>query len=1020
MKHFFLVLLAATLLASTLAISGTGSKSGTDQKPAIAAPKGSLSITTMGVPQFLSHQGYIADSVGNGVTGSLPMTFRMFDDSLGGSLAFTQTFPGVSLAKGIFTVNLDVSGVTFNNQYWLETEVNGQTLAPRTRLTSAPYSLAPWTTSGTDVYYDGGNVGIGTSTPTAKLEVSGGDAKINSLTIGHGSGSGTQNTAVGSNALTNNSSGDFNTAVGADALQANSIGWTNTANGAAALFHNTSGSNNTALGNQSLFSNTGGNGNTAVGYAAMTNSTGGTNNTAVGYQAGQYSTDGLINTTVIGANSRATASNSVVLGNDSARVGIGTTAPSAKLDVVGSVKIADGTQGAGKVLTSNATGLASWESPSATSDSARIAGTVADNAITSAKILDGTIQRSDAQPSFKAPYADTADFARSVALGADGFTDDGSIVRLTTGSDNVGIGTTTPTKKLDVVGSARVSDTLFASNVSSNSPLRLQTAGATRMYFDDVTGNIGVGTTTPSNSFQVEGTSMFNGATAVGTPVSDYSRSLTIGSVNGFPAANIFFDGHHAYDWQIDVYNGLNNFGDFTLSRVNQDYPFIIRGTSSNIIMNASSAGRVGIGTNTPAAKLDIAGNVKIADGTQGSGKILTSDANGVASWGTAPVPSQWTTNGSNVYYTSGNVGIGTPIPSAKLDVNGSLRFVSLLGQGSTAAGLNAIANGATSTAGGNYSTVGGGVSNDASNSFATIAGGRSNTSSGSTSTVGGGESNSASSTYATVGGGVSNTASAGYSTVPGGYHNSATGQYSFAAGANAKANHMGSFTWSDAQLGDFVSTGNNQFLIRAAGGVGIGTNSPGSALSVAGSADFTGGVWSSAIRTKNEAGTMSFYDVGFYVPPAVSTLPQLIVGGPGGFNAGIINTTPVSDRRLKEDINPMQDEALSRIMSLRPVSFQFKHIDGFAYEKMNPGTQEGFIADELQSVIPSAVKGDKNAVAEDGKIQPQTLNPLPVIAVLTKAIQEQQKQIDELKALVKSLAAQKNGAGNKSMGELK
>ena len=48
-----------------------------------------------------------------------------------------------------------------------------------------------------------------------------------------------------------------------------------------------------------------------------------------------------------------------------------------------------------------------------------------------------------------------------------------------------------------------------------------------------------------------------------------------------------------------------------------------------------SVLGSVGIGTATPQAKLDIAGNIKIADGTQGAGKVLTSDANGLASWQT-------------------------------------------------------------------------------------------------------------------------------------------------------------------------------------------------------------------------------------------------------------------------------------------------------------------------------------------------------------------------------------------------
>jgi hypothetical protein len=44
-------------------------------------------------------------------------------------------------------------------------------------------------------------------------------------------------------------------------------------------------------------------------------------------------------------------------------------------------------------------------------------------------------------------------------------------------------------------------------------------------------------------------------------------------------------------------------------------------------------SGNVGVGTTTPTSKLEIAGDIKIVDGTQGAGKVLTSDANGKASW---------------------------------------------------------------------------------------------------------------------------------------------------------------------------------------------------------------------------------------------------------------------------------------------------------------------------------------------------------------------------------------------------
>ncbi len=47
----------------------------------------------------------------------------------------------------------------------------------------------------------------------------------------------------------------------------------------------------------------------------------------------------------------------------------------------------------------------------------------------------------------------------------------------------------------------------------------------------------------------------------------------------------------------------------------------------------------VGIGTSIPSAKLHVNGNIKITDGTQGAGKILTSDATGLASWQPPPAP---------------------------------------------------------------------------------------------------------------------------------------------------------------------------------------------------------------------------------------------------------------------------------------------------------------------------------------------------------------------------------------------
>lgn len=108
----------------------------------------------------------------------------------------------------------------------------------------------------------------------------------------------------------------------------------------------------------------------------------------------------------------------------------------------------------------------------------------------------------------------------------------------------------------------------------------------------------------------------------------------------------------------------------------------------------------------------------------------------------------------------------------------------------------------------------------------------------------------------------------------------------------------------------------------------------------------------------------------------------------------GNINLT--SDSRLKDNINPMRNSAIERVLALQPVSFTYKNIENSIFTGSDE-IFEGFIAQELQDVIPSAVIGDKDGLTKDGTIQPQTLRLAPIISVLTKAIQEQQALISNL-----------------------
>ena len=153
-----------------------------------------------------------------------------------------------------------------------------------------------------------GSVGIGTNSPSQKLEVANGDALIYGITVGRGSGAidsntvvgfealqsntiGTNNTATGRGALGSNTEGFNNTANGKDSLLNNTTGINNTANGVNALLKNTTGSNNTANGRDALVFNTTGNNNTAIGRSTLAANTTGGNGTAIGYESQRFAND---------------------------------------------------------------------------------------------------------------------------------------------------------------------------------------------------------------------------------------------------------------------------------------------------------------------------------------------------------------------------------------------------------------------------------------------------------------------------------------------------------------------------------------------------------------------------------------------------------------------------------------------------------------------------------------------------------------------------------------------------------
>ncbi|MGC3979515.1 MAG: hypothetical protein QM751_15615 [Paludibacteraceae bacterium] len=138
----------------------------------------------------------------------------------------------------------------------------------------------------------------------AKLTVVGGDASINSITVGLGGGQEPTNTALGYrtlyNANTDPSVGEgsgWNTAVGCESLYSLTGGWGNTGVGRQALYNTTKSNQNTAIGNEALYYNVDGYYNTATGYRTLLKDAHGSANVANGAWA-IYSIEGADNTVI--------------------------------------------------------------------------------------------------------------------------------------------------------------------------------------------------------------------------------------------------------------------------------------------------------------------------------------------------------------------------------------------------------------------------------------------------------------------------------------------------------------------------------------------------------------------------------------------------------------------------------------------------------------------------------------------------------------------------------------------------
>ena len=509
-------------------------------------------------------------------------------------------------------------------------------------------------------------------------------------------------------------------------------------------------------------------------------------------------------------------------------------------------------------------------------------------------------------------------------------------MRITSGG-NVGIGTTSPSARLDVTipseSPASGNVALVARTSNGANDIFRWFDGATQLGVFKNSGNVGIGTTSPSALLHVNGQGRFY-SNSSSTPGLIVAGAGGVGTTNQGELR--FGDAGNVYKIQGGQDYGAMNF-------ITNNLPRLV----------ITDVGNVGIGTTGPFAKLQVESNdysiisystsafsssiygentdagVGIeAIANSGTGLIVRSNTGNIASFFGASGGEKVTLK------NNGNVLIGTTTDAGyKLDVNGTGRFSGTAGNGSSFFNFN--------------TTSANSVFNWVSTAFASNLAVDNNLIH-----------------FIGQSGSTKNSAYLGFK-----YKGS---------GSNNNILTLGLYAVD------------NVLNINGLGNVGIGTESPSYLLHVSTS---TNSYIFSAENTRNVSGdTNSLKILGnncnntssYYLVCSMPSGDKMYIYG----NGNIVNTNnsygTLSDIRLKENI-VYATPKLNDILNLKVRNF---NLIG------DENKQIGFIADEFEEIFPKMVE-------IDGKSGMKSIKTSVLVPMLVKAIQEQQAQIEELKALI-------------------